>query len=146
MMKLIKNQLVMSVLGISIGLAIFLIGLILKFIAKRSDLQSMIAFCAMLGAALIAVNLLNLIFHLVRRKNPKFRHITDIALKDERNIIIRNKAGTLTRNIFSWLLGLALFIFVALEGISWFAWTLFGLVIIDSILWIVLYTYYDKRL
>lgn len=146
MMKLIENKLAISVLGVSIGLAIFLVGLILKIISKEEDLLSIISFCAMLGAALIAMNLLNLIFHLVRRKNPKFRHITDIALKDERNIIIRDKVSALTHNIFLLLLAVPTFTFVALEGPTWFSWTIVVLVIFDSILQVVLYTYYDKRL
>jgi 4-hydroxybenzoate polyprenyltransferase len=149
MMKLIKNQLVMSGLGIFIGLVLIIIAIIyaLKDIeTKNMDNFNMVATCVGVGAMLFTVSLIHFIVCLVRQKNPKFRRTQDIATKDERNIIISTKAASTANVTLCLFLIAAMITFTALGEKIYIIGTFSGLVAIDAILFWVYYRYYDKRL
>jgi hypothetical protein len=149
MKKLFKNQLFLAGLGMFIGLVLIVIAIInaLKAIETKSlDNFNLVATCVGVGSMLFAVSLTHFIVCLVRQKNPKFRRTQDIATKDERIIIIGDKAASKANVTLCLFLIAAMITFTALGEKIYITLTFSGLIAIDAILFWVYYRHYQKRL
>lgn len=139
----------MSIIGIFGGLVFGAIGFVIVYFLKDLSLGFRIigGFFSGLGAMLVAINILNFFIYLVYRKNLKFRRFQDIASKDERNIMISDKAYAKAGNIMIWFTLVLSTIFTTLGEPLWVGMTVVvGLMLPYNILATIFAFYYDKRL
>ena len=91
-MKLNKNIIVLYVLGIIAGLGLFIVPAILEGVESR-----ILGFvCVYAGMGLFGLSLGFLEMYISKRKRPELLRKQKIEAKDERNTIIRDKAGAKT--------------------------------------------------
>jgi len=91
-MKLNKNIIVLCILGTIAGLALFILGFILRGVESR-----ILGFvCVYAGLGLFGLSLGFLEMCISKRKRPELLRKQKIEAKDERNTIIRDKAGAKT--------------------------------------------------
>ena len=99
------------------GMFIFGIGMLLKFIIPDVDgaLQAMPFVLTGFGAGIIGVGVVNLFRKKIIENNPQKAKQYEIAEKDERNIILREKAGLATWYITLFTLAIIILTFVILD-------------------------------
>lgn len=81
-----------------IGIAIFAVGILLKhlFPAQEGAMQSLPFVLSGLGVGIISAGVANMLRKRKIEQNPEKAREYEIAEKDERNILLRGKAGYIT--------------------------------------------------
>jgi|WetSurMetagenome_2_1015567.scaffolds.fasta_scaffold09254_9 hypothetical protein len=140
-MKLNKNIIVLCVLGIIAGLALFVLGFMGGVESKILGFV-----CVYAGMGLFGLSLGFLEMYVSKRKRSELLRRQKIEAKDERNIIIRDKAGakTLSYLLFMILISSAVFSWfdVELDYVQLIWW----IIMITVIVYVVHIDYYKKRL
>ncbi len=141
-MKLNKNIIGLYVLGIIAGLALFVMPAILGGVESR-----ILGFVFVYGGmGLFMFSLAFLEMYISKRKRPELLRKQKIEAKDERNTIIKDKAGAKT---------LGYLLFMILISATVFSWFDVELDYVQQIWWIMLISvilyfahiyYYKKRL
>ncbi len=141
-MKLIKNKGFLFILGIAVGVALIILGGILK----GEELNSLASVCIGIGAGLFGMFTANLINYRIELKHPEALRKKNIEVNDERNTIIRDKAGTKTNKILMGLICIATLVFALLNVELYITLTMVGLILLEGILYVVYINYFSKRL
>ena len=141
-MKLNKNIIVLYVLGIIAGLALFVTPAILGGVESR-----ILGFvCVYAGMGLFGLSLGFLEMYISKRKRPELLRKQKIETKDERNTIIRDKAGAKTLNYLLFMILISTVVFswfnVELDYMQLIWW----IMLISVILYFAHIYYYKKRL
>ena len=144
-MKLINNKKGMYITIIIIGAALIIAGALLN-IFKGEELKSLSGVCIGLGAVLVSLFSGKLYVYRIGLKHPEIQRKKDIEVNDERNTIIRDKAGAKANNIFVWLIFAAVMVFILFDVELYISLVLAVLIVINSVLSSVYYYYYNKRL
>ncbi len=141
-MMLNKTIIVLYALGIIAGLALFVTPVILGGVESR-----LLGFvCVYGGMGLFALSLAFLEMYISRHKRPELLRKQRIEAKDERNTIIRDKAGakTLSYLLFMILISSAVFSWFDIEldyvQLIWY------IMLISVIIYFTHIYYYKKRL
>ena len=142
-MKLNKNIIVLYVLGIIAGLALFVTPAILGGVESR-----ILGFvCIYAGMGLFGLSLVFLEMYISKRKRPELLRKQKIEAKDERNTIIRDKAGARTFGYLCFMILISLLVFswfdVELDYVQLIWWIM---LISTTILYFAHIYYYKKRL
>lgn len=69
-----------------------------------------------------------------------------IEAKDERNIVIRNKAGALSGEVLQWLVLAGAWVAIAMDAPLWVSLAATGLFLVKSIVELVLILRYQKEM
>jgi len=141
-MKLNKNIIVLYVLGIIAGLALFVTPAILRGVESR-----ILGFvCVYAGMGLFGLSLGFLEMYISKRKRPELLRKQKIEAKDERNTIIRDKAGARTLCYLWFMIAISVLVFswfdVELDYVQLIWW----IMLISVILYFAHIYYYKKRL
>lgn len=98
------------------------------------------------GAGAFAFGLSN--WRMCRReeKTPELMRQKAIEAKDERNIVIRNKAGALSGEVLQWLVLAGAWIAIAMDAPLWVSLAATGLFLVKSIVELVLILRYQKEM
>jgi hypothetical protein len=116
------------------------------FLLIGADLKALAAMGIGLGAALLGLSVGSFINYLVGLKHPEIKHAQNIDLKDERNIIIRDKTGARTNSVHVWLLFAVTLAFVLLDVELYITLAMAGLMLANGIVHAAYAHYYNKRL
>jgi hypothetical protein len=144
-MKLNKNIIVLYVLGIIAGLALFVTPVILGGV--ESKILGWV--CVYVGFGIFLFSLASLETYISKRKRPEVFRKAEIEAKDERNIIAKDKAGLRTL-YYLWLM-----IFISVTSVKALSWFDVELDYVQLIWWIMVISvalyfahlyYYKKRL
>lgn len=79
-------------------------------------------------------------------KNPALMRQKAIEEKDERNILIRNKAGALSGEVLQWLVLAGAWVSIAMGAPLWVSLAATGLFLVKSIIELVLILRYQKEM
>ena len=99
-----------------------------------------------IGAGLFGMSLSHLIMIRIERKNPQIARQNEIALHDERNTMIRNRAKAKSADVTQWfILGLA-FIMILIDAPLWSTVSAIGVFVLYHILLLYFGSRYQKEL
>lgn len=141
-MKFIKYKLLVFTIGIVAAVALIIMGII----SKGEELKNLSGVCIGVGSALFALSVANFITYMAERKHPEVMRKKNIEVNDERNTIIRDKAGAKTNNLVMWLIFVVLLVFILLDVELYVTLTMAGVVLINGILNVVYINYFNKKL
>ena len=141
-MKLNKNIIVLYVLGIIAGLALFVTPAILGGVESR-----ILGFIFVYGGmGLFALSLAFLEMYVSKRKRPELLRRQKIEAKDERNTIIRDKAGAKTLSYLLFIIMISGVVFWWFDVELDYEQLILGILLISFIVYFAHLYYYKKRL
>jgi hypothetical protein len=144
-MKLTKNRFFFPVLGIIIGSALVSIGSGLAV-----QLNGKAPLFLAVGGGVFGISLSKLYYLLVgcfrARRRPALHRLQSIESRDERNILIRDKAGNKTNSLMLDLVFILTFVFAFMSVNLYITATMAGLMLVNIIAYTFFTRYYDKRL
>jgi archaellum biogenesis protein FlaJ (TadC family) len=132
----------MYILGIIAGIALVIAGAFFK----DSELKGLMGVCIGAGAGLIGMFIANLITLRIETKHPEAFVQKNIEVKDERNTMIRDKAGAKVNIVMLAILPILTLIFVLIDTELYVILTMVGLILLNPVLYIVYSNYYNKRM
>ncbi len=141
-MKLNKNIIGLYVLGIIAGLALFVMPVIL------GGVESKILGYVYVGSGLglFTFSLVFLEMYISKRKRPELLRKQKIEAKDERNTIIRDKAGAKTLGYLWFMILISLLVFWWFDVELDYAQLIWWIMLINCIMYFAHLYYYKKRL
>jgi len=144
-MKIMKNRLFLPILGIIIGALIAIAGPV-NGVALRGKAPLFLA----VGGGIFGISLSKLIYLIVNdftgRRHPELKRAQNIELKDERNTLIRYKAGTKTNGLMLDLIFILTFVFAFMGADLFVTAMMGGLMLINVVAYTFFSRYYDKKL
>jgi predicted histidine transporter YuiF (NhaC family) len=146
MMKFINDKKLLYITGIIAGLGLLIAGGLIE----NKEQNRLSAVLTALGVALFGLCVGQLVTHIwnIRRvrKYPEIARAQNINQKDERNVLIRDKAGARTNTILVNTLFFITFIFALLNIEFFIIAVLAGLMLLDGIIYAVYTSYFNKTL
>jgi hypothetical protein len=144
-MKTIKNKWFLPILGIIMGTAIVLAGNVYA-VALNGKAPLFLA----VGGGIFGISLSKLLYlisnYFTARQHPQLHRAQNIELKDERNILVKDKAGAKTNILMLDLIFILTFVFAFMSIALWVTATMAGLMLINIVAHTIFARYYDKRL
>lgn len=141
-MKINKKKLVFYIVGIVAGIALVLTGVLLRDRAAKE----VVGICAGLGTGVFGMFVSNLITMLIETKNPEAVRIKKIAVNDERNAAIRDKAGARANRALSVVLPVVTMIFALMNVELAVTLIMCGVILLQAFVSIYYNDYYSKRM
>ncbi|MFC1949583.1 hypothetical protein ACFLW0_05370 [Chloroflexota bacterium] len=141
-MKLNKNIIALYVLGIIAGLALFVTPAILGGAVSR--IPGVV--CAWSGLGLFMFSLGLLETYISKRKRPELFRKQKIEEKDERNTIIRDKAGARTLSYLLFMLLLSGLVYLWVDVEVDYSRLVLWIIMISGVVYFAHIYYYKKRL
>ena len=131
------------ILGIIAGIALVIAGIFLK----DAQLKGLMGVCLGVGAGLIGMFTANLITLRIESKHPKAFIKKNIEVNDERNIIVKDKAGAKANSIIMMMIvPIITLVFVLINVELYVTLTMVGLILLNVGLYIGYFNYYNNRL
>lgn len=131
--------------GIGVVLGALLIVYALVFL-RGEEVKHLGGICIGVGAGMFGGCLSMFLNNIYEYKHPEVKHQKDIEMKDERNTLIRAKAGARVNSIMLYLLSIVAFVFIFLDLPLTIILVMWGLILTQGILLVTFYNYYSKRL
>lgn len=128
------------------GIAIFAVGMLLKFLLPEAS-RAMLTLPAVLtgfGAGIVGVGVANILRIKRIENNPEKAREYEIAEKDERNIRVRERAGYAAWHVTLFILGILMLTFVFLDDYV-ACWFVLGALFIHIAGLFVSITIYNKK-
>ncbi|WP_434655277.1 hypothetical protein [Thermoanaerobacterium thermosaccharolyticum] len=138
-----KNKLLNYCLLALVGMAIFLMGVILL---KNNAERYISGLCMGIGAGLFIIFVRKVEAYVVEKKYPDIRRHIEIEINDERNTVIRDKAGAKTNQIMSYLLLILTITFDFMNVSLYIVFSMVALIVIQVVLFIIFSNQYNKKL
>jgi len=143
MIMMMKNKLLNNCLFELLGMTLFLIGVILM---KNNAEKYIYGLFIGLGLGIFIIFARKIEASVVWKKYPDIKQHLEIEINDERNTIIRDKAGFKTNLIMNYLL-LVLTIMFAFMGVSvYVVLSMVALIITQGVLFIIFSNQYEQKL
>ncbi|MDI3529589.1 MAG: hypothetical protein PWQ23_1408 [Thermoanaerobacter sp.] len=140
---MMKNKLLNNCLFALLGMTLFLIGVILM---KNNAEKYIYGLFMGLGLGIFMIFARKIEASVVWEKYPDIKQHMGIEINDERNTIIRDKAGSKTNRIMNYLL-LVLTTMFAFMGVSLYVvLSLIALIITQGVLFIIFSNQYEQKL
>jgi hypothetical protein len=140
-----KNKIILQLSGIIAGGLLVLFGN-LAAVALEGYAPVFLA----VGGGVFGISLSKMLYlfqgYLVSRKHPEITRAKGIESRDERNILIREKAGNKANNLTLDLIFILTFIFAFMSLELWVTATMTGLMMINIIVYTLYIKYFQKRL
>lgn len=131
------------ILGIVAGIALVIAG----GFFKDAEIKGLMGVCVGVGAGLIGMFIANLVTLRIEQKHPEAFTKKNIEVNDERNTIIRDKAGAKANSIIMMIIvPIATLVFVLIDVELYVTLTMVGLIILNGILYTGYFNYFNKRL
>jgi hypothetical protein len=135
---------------IAVGAPLLIISLVLVFTLRSPELAKPCYYCGAFGGWLVAVALFFVLFdwflNYRAKKHPETYRKETIEAKDERNIILGEKALAQANLAMFWPYNVLAFVFL-ISGAEWYAIvTPYGLMVINFIFLVIYRNYFSKRL
>lgn len=138
---MLKKQ-ILWIGGIILGIIIATLG----FFMRDEALKTLSGLCIGIGSGLFGLSIAQLYMIRFERKHPEEVKRNEIEFKDERSVMIRDKAKAKAGDITSWcILGVA-WINILLDGSLWITLVCCALSAVHVGLGLYLMTKYDKEL
>ena len=141
-MKLFNGKSWLYILGILAGMALAVGGGFLR----DEELKALSGVCIGVGAGLFGMSVANLVTYRMRASHPEVFAKKDIEVNDERNTIVRDKAGAKVNGILMIILAVITLVFVLLDVELYVSLTLAGLILLQGVLYTAYFSYFNNRL
>jgi len=141
-MKLLKNKDFLCIIGIIAGVAAF----VLSWFLRENEIRVLSGLLIGVGVFLFSYSLSTLLNRKIALKHPEATRKKDIEVNDERNILIKAKAGARTNTILFYIISVVCFIFALLGAELYVVIIMALLILLNAALYIGYVNYYGKRL
>ena len=98
------------------------------------------------GAGVIGASITRLYFIRLEKKNPDVMKQNEIELKDERNILIRQKAKAKSADIIQWLIMLIAYLTILVNAPLWITLLTVGIFVLYNIIQIYYINKFNKEM
>lgn len=99
-----------------------------------------------IGSGLFGVGLANIFTLFYIQKNPEKAKWKEIQVNDERNKILKYKTGSTIYTINWYIICVLMVIASILEAPIWIRFSLVGIIVLDAILYIIIFNIYNKNI
>jgi len=134
---------ILYILGIAAGIALVIAGIFFK----DAEIKGLMGVCVGVGAGLIGMFIANLVTLRIERKHPEAFIRKNIDVNDERNTVIRDKAGAKSNSIIMLaIMPILTLVFILVDTELYVILTMAGLILLNIALYIGYANYYNNRL
>ena len=98
------------------------------------------------GAGVLGANIAKLYFINLEKKNPDIVKENEIELKDERNILIRQRAKAKSADIMQWLIMLIAYLTIFVNAPLWITLLIVGIFVLYNIIQIYYINKFNKEM
>lgn len=123
-----------------------IIALAVGFLVLGDKYKSVSGLCIGIGAGVVGMSIANLIITLYYRKHPDIKKLNDIESKDERTIIITNKAKAKSFDIIIKILMIIPFLMILIDLPLWMIFATIALYLFGFFAQIYLTIRYSKEM
>lgn len=99
-----------------------------------------------IGSGLFGVGLANIFTLFYIQKNPEKAKWKEIQVNDERNKILKYKTGSTVCTVNWYIICVLMVIASILEAPIWIRFSLVGIIVLDAILYIIIFNIYNKNI
>lgn len=125
-------------------LGICLIGI--NFYFKGEGFRSLAGVCLGTGAGLFGMSISNILMRRYELRNPDIAKQNAISLKDERNIIIRNRAKAKAGDITQWLIMGIAYITILIDAPLWVTLAVVSVFVVYNVLGLFYMSQFEKEM
>ena len=118
-----------------VGIIVTLLGMYLWFVYNFTDSGLILG----LGTGLLGGGIAGIFSNWYERKNPEQKRLKDIEVNDERNKLIHYKTGSRMYNISLYETCVIMLILSAFKAPTWIIFLLVGIVIVNAILYVLIF-------
>jgi hypothetical protein len=137
-----RNRKILYITALVFGICLVACG----FLLKGEELKAVSGVCIGIGACLFGLNIGNLFTLRFEKKNPELARIKEIEGKDERNIIIRNRAKAKAADITQYLIILLTFVTILIRAPLWVTFITIGVYLSYNILWFYFISKFNREM
>jgi len=123
-----------------------IISVIMIIISQFVELNSHSGILLGTGAGVLGANIAKLYFINLEKKNPDIVKENEIELKDERNILIRQRAKAKSADIIQWLIMLIAYLEIFVNAPLWIILITIGMFVLYNIIQIYYINKFNKEM
>ena len=123
-----------------------IISIIMIIVSQFVELNSHSGILLGTGAGVLGANIAKLYFISLEKKNPDIIKENEIELKDERNILIRQRAKAKSADIIQWLIMLIAYLEIFVNAPLWIILVTIGIFVLYNIIQIYYINKFNKEM
>lgn len=123
-----------------------IISIIMIIVSQFVELNSHSGILLGTGAGVLGANIAKLYFINLEKKNPDIVKENEIELKDERNILIRQRAKAKSADIIQWLIMLIAYLEIFINAPLWIILVTIGIFVLYNIIQIYYINKFNKEM
>ena len=123
-----------------------IISIIMIIVSQFVELNSHSGILLGTGAGVLGANIAKLYFINLEKKNPDIVKENEIELKDERNILIRQRAKAKSADIIQWLIMLIAYLEIFVNAPLWIILVTIGIFVLYNIIQIYYINKFNKEM
>ena len=123
-----------------------IISVIMIILSQFVELNSHSGILLGTGAGVLGANIAKLYFINLEKKNPDIVKENEIELKDERNILIRQRAKAKSADIIQWLIMLIAYLEIFVNAPLWIILVTIGIFVLYNIIQIYYVNKFNKEM
>ena len=123
-----------------------IISVIMIILSQFVELNSHSGILLGTGAGVLGANIAKLYFINLEKKNPDIVKENEIELKDERNILIRQRAKAKSADIIQWLIMLIAYLEIFVNAPLWIILVTIGIFVLYNIIQIYYINKFNKEM
>ena len=123
-----------------------IISIIMIIVSQFVELNSHSGILLGTGAGVLGANIAKLYFINLEKKNPDIVKENEIELKDERNILIRQRAKAKSADITQWLIMLIAYLEIFVNAPLWIILVTIGIFVLYNIIQIYYINKFNKEM
>ena len=123
-----------------------IISVIMIIVSQFVELNSHSGILLGTGAGVLGANIAKLYFINLEKKNPDIVKKNEIELKDERNILIRQRAKAKSADIIQWLIMLIAYLEIFVNAPLWIILVTIGIFVLYNIIQIYYINKFNKEM
>ena len=123
-----------------------IISIIMIILSQFVELNSLSGILLGTGAGVLGANIAKLYFISLENKNPDIIKENEIELKDERNVLILQKAKAKSADITQWLIMLVAYLEILVNAPLWITLVTIGIFVLYNIIQIYYVNKFNKEM
>ena len=123
-----------------------IISIIMIILSQFVELNSLSGILLGTGAGVFGANIAKLYFISLEKKNPDIIKENEIELKDERNVLILQKAKAKSADITQWLIMLVAYLEILVNAPLWITLVTIGIFVLYNIIQIYYVNKFNKEM